>query len=78
LRFGGQPRFDADPVSRWPRPKANHAKISSSPSTVRTNAPPSSRCGANCHRAFTDYLVAMKLNDGWQIVSKSYRYDLRD
>jgi hypothetical protein len=29
-------------------------------------------------RYFTDYLVAMKLNDGWQIVSKSYRYDLRD
>jgi len=24
-------------------------------------------------RYFTDYLVAMKLNDGWQIVSKSYR-----
>jgi putative lumazine-binding protein len=29
-------------------------------------------------RYFTDYLVAMKLNDGWKIVSKSYRYDLRD
>ena len=27
---------------------------------------------------FTDYLVAMKLGDGWQIVSKSYRYDLRE
>jgi len=26
---------------------------------------------------FTDYLVAMKLTDGWRIVSKSYRYDLR-
>jgi hypothetical protein len=29
-------------------------------------------------RYFTDYLVAMKLADGWQIVSKSYRFDLRD
>jgi Putative lumazine-binding len=29
-------------------------------------------------RFFTDYLVAMQLADGWQIVSKSYRYDLRD
>ena len=29
-------------------------------------------------RYFTDYLVAMKLSDGWQIVSKSYRYDIRD
>jgi hypothetical protein len=29
-------------------------------------------------RYFTDYLVAMKLNDGWQIVSKSYRYDIRE
>ena len=29
-------------------------------------------------RYFTDYLVAMKLTDGWTIVSKSYRYDLRD
>jgi hypothetical protein len=29
-------------------------------------------------RYFTDYLVAMKLKDGWKIVSKSYRYDLRD
>ena len=29
-------------------------------------------------RYFTDYLVAMKLSDGWKIVSKSYRYDLRE
>jgi Putative lumazine-binding len=29
-------------------------------------------------RYFIDYLVAMKLGDGWQIVSKSYRYDLRE
>jgi hypothetical protein len=29
-------------------------------------------------RYFTDYLIAMKLNDGWQIVSKSYRADLRE
>ena len=29
-------------------------------------------------RYFTDYLVAMKLSDGWRIVSKSYRYDVRD
>ena len=29
-------------------------------------------------RYFTDYLVAMKLSDGWQIVSKSYRYDLKE
>jgi hypothetical protein len=28
-------------------------------------------------RYFTDYLIAMKLKDGWRIVSKSYRYDLR-
>lgn len=28
-------------------------------------------------RYFTDYLVAMKLTDGWRIVSKSYRFDLR-
>ncbi|WP_445491483.1 nuclear transport factor 2 family protein [Rhodopseudomonas sp. RCAM05734] len=28
-------------------------------------------------RYFTDYLVAMKLADGWQIVSKAYRYDMR-
>ena len=27
-------------------------------------------------RYFTDCLVAMKLADGWRIVSKSYRYDL--
>jgi hypothetical protein len=29
-------------------------------------------------RYFTDYLVAMKLPDGWQIVSKAYRYDTRE
>jgi hypothetical protein len=29
-------------------------------------------------RYFTDYLVAMKLSDGWKIVSKSYRYDTRE
>ena len=29
-------------------------------------------------RYFTDYLVTMKLADGWRIVSKSYRYDLKE
>ena len=29
-------------------------------------------------RYFTDYLIAMKLADGWQIVSKSYRVDVRE
>ena len=29
-------------------------------------------------RYFTDYLVALKLSDGWKIVSKSYRYDVRE
>jgi len=29
-------------------------------------------------RYFTHYLVAMTLNDGWQLVSNSYRYDLRE
>jgi hypothetical protein len=29
-------------------------------------------------RYFTDYLIAMKLSDGWTIVSKSYRYDVRE
>ena len=28
-------------------------------------------------RYFTDYLVAMKLNDGWQIVSSRTAIDLR-
>ena len=28
-------------------------------------------------RYFTDYLVAMKLSEGWLIVSKSYRLDIR-
>jgi Putative lumazine-binding len=29
-------------------------------------------------RYFTDYLVAMKLEGGWQIVSKAYRLDTRE
>ena len=29
-------------------------------------------------RYFTDYLVVMKLEDGWQIVSKAYRLDRRE
>ena len=29
-------------------------------------------------RYFTDYLIALKLADGWKIVSKSYRYDLKE
>jgi hypothetical protein len=29
-------------------------------------------------RYFTDYLVAMKVDGGWQIVSKSFRYDLKE
>lgn len=29
-------------------------------------------------RYFTDYLIAMKLTDGWTIVSKSYRADVRE
>lgn len=29
-------------------------------------------------RYFTDYLVALRLADGWKIVSKTYRYDLKE
>ena len=29
-------------------------------------------------RYFTDYLVALKLKDGWRIVSKTYRYDMKE
>ena len=29
-------------------------------------------------RYFTDYLVALKLNDGWKIASKAYRYDVKE
>ena len=36
---------------------------------VRCQVPP---------RYYTDYLVAMKLPDGWQIVSKSYRFDVKE
>ena len=28
-------------------------------------------------RYFTDYLIALKLTDGWRIVSKTYRFDLK-
>jgi hypothetical protein len=28
-------------------------------------------------RFFTDYLIALKLADGWKIVSKTYRFDVR-
>ncbi|WP_163364512.1 nuclear transport factor 2 family protein, partial [Escherichia coli] len=27
---------------------------------------------------FTDYLVLMKLTGGWQVVSKSYRFETHD
>ncbi len=29
-------------------------------------------------RFFTDYLIALKLADGWRIVSKTYRFDVRN
>lgn len=29
-------------------------------------------------RYFTDYLIALKLADGWKIVSKTYRVDVRN
>lgn len=29
-------------------------------------------------RFFTDYLVLLKLADGWRIVSKAYRYEMRE
>jgi Putative lumazine-binding len=29
-------------------------------------------------RYFTDYLIALKLVDGWKIVSKTYRFDVRN
>lgn len=29
-------------------------------------------------RFFTDYLVLLKLTDGWRVVSKAYRYDVRE
>jgi hypothetical protein len=47
----------------------DHSDDSTAFIKVRCQLPP---------RYFTDYLVAMKLSDGWQIVSKSYRYDLRE
>jgi hypothetical protein len=58
----GKPREDF--IVTIDRSDANTAFVK-----VRCQLPP---------RYFTDYLVAMKLEDGWQIVSKSYRYDLRD
>ena len=64
---------------RPPKAKANRARISSSPSTAPTRS--TAFIKVRCQlppRYFTDYLVAMKLADGWQIVSKSYRYDLRE
>jgi hypothetical protein len=36
---------------------------------VRCQVPP---------RYFTDYLVALKLDDGWKIVSKTYRVDVKE
>jgi hypothetical protein len=47
----------------------DHSDDSTAFIKVRCQLPP---------RYFTDYLVAMKLANGWQIVSKSYRYDLRE
>jgi hypothetical protein len=47
----------------------DHSDESTAFIKVRCQLPP---------RYFTDYLVAMKLRDGWQIVSKSYRYDLKE
>jgi Putative lumazine-binding len=47
----------------------DHSDESTAFIKVRCQLPP---------RYFTDYLVAMKLKDGWQIVSKSYRYDLKE
>jgi Putative lumazine-binding len=47
----------------------DHSDDSTAFVKVRCQLPP---------RYFTDYLVAMKLKDGWKIVSKSYRYDLKD
>ena len=61
-RAEGKPREDV--VVSIDRSDASTAFIK-----VRCQLPP---------RYFTDYLVAMKLGDGWKIVSKSYRYDLRD
>ena len=29
-------------------------------------------------RFFTDYLVLLKLSDGWRVASKAYRYDLKE
>ena len=34
--------------------------------------------GALPPRFFTDYLVLLKLTDGWRIVSKAYRYEVRE
>ena len=58
----GQPREDSI-VS------IDHSDDATAFVKVRCQLPP---------RYFTDYLVAMKLADGWRIVSKSYRYDLKE
>jgi len=57
-----------DRVRKRPSPKrrASRAGFHRGPSTIPTTLPLSSRCVANCRRGTSpDYLVAMKLSDGW-------------
>ena len=61
------------------RRKASRATISSSAMDRSDDA--TAFVKVKCQlppRYFTDYLVALKLADGWKIVSKSYRYDVRE
>ncbi|MFZ1105087.1 MAG: nuclear transport factor 2 family protein [Hyphomicrobiaceae bacterium] len=85
LREGG---VDDMPRAKWfdlvnsrPSPKARGLRRTDRIVSVDFSGPETAFVKVECSihpRHFTDYLTLLKLNEGWRVVSKTYRTDLRE
>jgi hypothetical protein len=85
MREGG---VDDVPRAKWfdlvqsrPSPKAKGLKRTDRIVSVDFSGPETAFVKVECSihpRYFTDYLTLLKLKDGWRVVSKTYRTDVRE
>lgn len=76
------------PRAKWfemvkgrPSPKARGLKRTDRIVSIDVSGPETAFVKVECSihpRYFTDYLTLLKLHDGWKVVSKTFRTDLRE
>jgi hypothetical protein len=68
-------------VRSRPSPKAKGLKRTDRIVSIDLSGPETAFVKLECAippRYFTDYLTLLKLNDGWRVVSKTFRTDMRN